>query len=195
MATDVITAEISLARTLDTELENARATLRGVEDNIKRVFGKDASELNTFQRYDCINKDMFLIMWSMSLTRFDFCSPSRRSIDGGGRVVYEVAVPSEEYTDTRGFRGRDQRDNLLRRRDNDNFGGRDDEPIDSKRRRFDDFSVTVKHNMPIVLTSRLVKPKIEDEDYGSVEQFNGGRHRDHEREPQRVMHSSSFHNF
>ncbi len=45
MTTDVVSSA-----ELDAELERARATLRGVEDNIKRVFGKDSTELG-LQRY------------------------------------------------------------------------------------------------------------------------------------------------
>jgi hypothetical protein len=48
MATDVIS---NLAGSLDAELEKARETLRSVDDDIKKVFGKDASELSVFGRY------------------------------------------------------------------------------------------------------------------------------------------------
>jgi len=47
MGTDVIS---SLAGSLDAELEKARETLRCVDDDIKKVFGKDASELTIFGR-------------------------------------------------------------------------------------------------------------------------------------------------
>lgn len=55
MATDVIS---NLSGSLDAELEKARETLRSVDDNIKKVFGKDASELTVFGRYEswCILK-------------------------------------------------------------------------------------------------------------------------------------------
>ena len=45
MTTDVIS---SLAGTLDAELQKARENLRGVDSNIKKLFGKDAFELNNF---------------------------------------------------------------------------------------------------------------------------------------------------
>ena len=49
MAADVISTG-NLTGDLDAELEKARANLRGVEDNIKRVFGKDPNELGLQQR-------------------------------------------------------------------------------------------------------------------------------------------------
>jgi hypothetical protein len=52
MATDVVSTA-SLAGGLDLELEQARATLKGVEDNIKRVFGKDTTELGLL-RYNTL---------------------------------------------------------------------------------------------------------------------------------------------
>lgn len=45
MGTDVIS---SLAGSLDAELQKARDTLQGVDENIRKVFGKDVSELQAF---------------------------------------------------------------------------------------------------------------------------------------------------
>ncbi len=47
MATDVIS---NLSGSLDAELEKARETLGELDEDIKKVFGKDASELVVFGR-------------------------------------------------------------------------------------------------------------------------------------------------
>ncbi|CAG7675608.1 unnamed protein product [Allacma fusca] len=48
MATDVIS---SLAGSLDAEIEKARENLKGVDSNIKKLFGKDVSEFNSFSKF------------------------------------------------------------------------------------------------------------------------------------------------
>jgi len=138
MGTDVIT---NLAGSLDAELEKARETLRGVDDSIKKLFGKDASELN-FSGGGRNRRNNLPV------------NPNHENL--------EYEEQPKHYSNRRG-REKDPQDG--RRPDHNTYGGFGEEEPMEKRRRFENSAPQTFRppNAPLVIGPRF-KPRYNDDE-------------------------------